>query len=108
MGVQALLKTQAAHQRTPYHPLCIQILDLMQKEGLVRGFNVEGNKISILLKPSRDIWLLPHELKFRTRYNTGLWIVQTPLGVVSHRDAIEMGVGGKVLFAVNNGYQQWC
>eukprot|EP00439_Symbiodinium_sp_Y106_P011378 s3967_g1.t1 len=30
--VQSLLKTTAAHQRTPYHPFCIQILHLMQKE----------------------------------------------------------------------------
>eukprot|EP00434_Breviolum_minutum_P022870 symbB.v1.2.020179.t1/scaffold1684.1/size105940/2 len=93
------------------------------KEGLVRGYTVEGNRITILLKyyqgapvirnirvvskPSRDIWLLPHELKFRTRFNTGLWIMQTPVGVVSHRDCIEMGIGGKVIFAVNNGYQHW-
>ncbi|CAE7880294.1 VSR7 [Symbiodinium sp. KB8] len=83
-------------------------------EGLIRGYTVEGNRITILLKhyqgapvirnirvvskPSRDIWLLPHELKFRTRYNTGLWILQTPVGVVSHRDCIEMGIGGKVSF----------
>ncbi|CAE7720221.1 RPS8 [Symbiodinium sp. CCMP2592] len=95
-----------------------------EQEGLIRGYTVEGNRITILLKhyqgapvirnirvvskPSRDIWLLPHELKFRTRYNTGLWIMQTPVGVVSHRDCIEMGIGGKVIFAVNNGYQQWC
>merc|ERR1711977_483700 len=92
--------------------------------GYIRGYTVEGNRISILLKhyrgapvirnirvvskPSRDIWVLPHELKFRTRHNTGLWVMQTPLGVISHRDCIEMGIGGKVLFAVNNGYQHWC
>ncbi|CAJ1400293.1 unnamed protein product [Effrenium voratum] len=122
--VQSLLKTQAAHQRTPYHPFCAQILQLMLKEGLIRGYTVEGNRITILLKhyqgapvirnvrvvskPSRDIWLLPHELKFRTRNNTGLWIMQTPVGVVSHRECIEMGIGGKVIFAVNNGFQHWC
>merc|ERR1712182_71352 len=115
--VQSLLKTQAALQRTPYHPFCAQILHLLQKEGLIRGFNVEGNKITVLLKhyqgapvirnirvvskPSREMWLLPHELKFRTRYNTGLWVMQTPVGVISHRDCIEMGIGGKMLFAVN-------
>ncbi|CAK0814108.1 unnamed protein product, partial [Prorocentrum cordatum] len=27
--------------------------------------------IRVVSKPSRDIWLLPHELKFRTRFNTG-------------------------------------
>ncbi|CAK9041055.1 Ribosomal protein S8 [Durusdinium trenchii] len=134
--VQSLLKTQAAQQRTPYHPFCCQILQLMLKEGLIRGYTVEGNRITVLLKhyqgapvirnirvvskPTRDIWLLPHELKFRTRFNTGLWIMQTPVGnagnvelsrdpaVVSHRDCIEMGIGGKVIFAVNNGFQHWC
>ena len=57
------------------------------------------------------------------RFNTGLWIMQTPVGVpcsvlptfshlismiligyvcqvVSHRDCIEMGIGGKALFCV--------
>mmetsp|Transcript_14574 Transcript_14574/g.28712 ORF Transcript_14574/g.28712 Transcript_14574/m.28712 type:complete len:130 (+) Transcript_14574:51-440(+) len=122
--VQALLNTTHSLRRTPYHPLCVQICQLLQKEGLIRGFTVEGNRISILLKhyqgapvirqvrvvskPSRDIWLLPHELKFRTRFNTGLWIMQTPMGIVSHRDCIELGIGGKVMFAFNNGYQHWC
>ncbi|CEL98499.1 unnamed protein product [Vitrella brassicaformis CCMP3155] len=122
--VVALLRTKALEQRTVYTPLSVQILDLLTREGYIRGFRVEGIKIRILLKqyqgapvirnvrvvskPSRDIWLLPHELKHRTRFNTGLWIMQTPVGVISHRDCIEMGVGGKVLFAVNNGYQHWC
>ena len=117
--VQSLLRTQTAVQRAPYHPLNCQILSLLLKEGFIRGYTVEGNRINILLKhyqgapvirnirvvskPSRDIWLLPHELKFRTRFNTGLWVMQTPLGVVSHRECLEMGIGGKVLFAVNNG-----
>eukprot|EP00434_Breviolum_minutum_P022871 symbB.v1.2.020180.t1/scaffold1684.1/size105940/3 len=35
--VQSLLKTQAAQQRTPYHPLCCQILQLMQKDNDWRG-----------------------------------------------------------------------
>ena len=37
-------------QRAPYHPLNVQILTLLQKEGYIRGFVVENNKISILLK----------------------------------------------------------
>jgi len=122
--VQSLLKTTVAVQRAPYHPLNVSILSVLQKEGLVRGFVVEGNRINILLKhymgapvirnvrvvsrPSREIWVSPHELKTRTRHNAGLWIVRTPSGVVTHRDAIEMGIGCQVLFAVNNGCQQWC
>lgn len=80
--------------------------------------------VRVVSKPMRDIWVTPYELKFRTKFNTGnlmfkflidfsililgLWILSTPYGVVSHRRCIEMGLGGKVIFAVNNGYQQWC
>lgn len=84
--------------------------------------------VRVVSKPMRDIWVTPHELKHRTQYNTGrlgpqflalcshtqmayslgLWVIQTPYGVVSHRRCIEMGLGGQVIFAVNNGYQQWC
>eukprot|EP00920_Eleutheroschizon_duboscqi_P031610 GHVT01076220.1.p1 GENE.GHVT01076220.1~~GHVT01076220.1.p1 ORF type:complete len:130 (-),score=14.02 GHVT01076220.1:787-1176(-) len=122
--VVALLRTEALTQRCPYHPLNVYILDLLQREGYVRGFRVDGAKISILLKhyqgapvirnirvvskPSRDIWLAPHELKFRTRFNTGLWVLQTSCGVISHRDCIEMGLASKMLLAVNNGYQHFC
>ena len=122
--VQSLLKTTVAVQRAPYDPLNVSILSVLQKEGLIRGFVVEGNRLNILLKhymgapvirnvrvvsrPSREIWVSPHELKVRTRHNAGLWIVRTPSGVVTHREAIEMGVGCQVLFAINNGCQQWC
>lgn len=122
--VQSLLKTNQNIARAPFHSLNVDILHCMQKHGLVRGFTVEGNRINILLKqyqgapvirnvrvvskPSREIYCLPHELKFRTRHNTGLWLVQTPSGVISHRECLEMGIGGKVLFAVNNGFQHWC
>jgi len=122
--VVSLLRTWALQQKTPYHQLNVHILELLQKEGYIRGFRVEGTKINILLKhyqgapvirnirvvskPSRDIWLTPPELKHRTRFNSGLWVMQTACGVVSHRDCIKMGIGGKVLLAVNNGYQWWC
>ncbi|CDO63641.1 putative mitochondrial ribosomal protein S8 precursor [Plasmodium gaboni] len=122
--VVSLLRTDSMTQKCPFHVLNVQILELLQKEGLIRGFSIKGTKIDILLKhykgapvirnirvvskPSRDIWLTPHELKFRTRFNTGLWVMQTSCGVISHRDCIRMGIGGKMLFAVNNGYQHFC
>ena len=122
--VQSLLKVNVKQQRAVYHPLNIQILKLLENEGYLRGFTVEGNRIHILLKhyqgapvirnirvvskPSRDIWLTPQELKFRTRYNTGTWVMQAAHGICTHRECLEMGVGGKVLFAVNNGHQHWC
>eukprot|EP00392_Amoebophrya_sp_AT5.2_P007897 g7916.t1 len=122
--VQALLKTQQAIARTPYNEMCVSILNVLQKQGLIRGFTAEGNRLNILLKhyqgapvirnvrvvskPSRDIWVHPHELKSHTSFNTGVWLIQTPYGILSHRDCLEMGIGGKVIFAFNNGYQQWC
>eukprot|EP00922_Rhytidocystis_sp_ex-Travisia-forbesii_P064572 GHVS01095931.1.p1 GENE.GHVS01095931.1~~GHVS01095931.1.p1 ORF type:complete len:149 (-),score=35.43 GHVS01095931.1:103-498(-) len=124
--VVSLLRSTAASQRCPFHPLNVQILELLQQEGFIRGFVVDGAKIQVLLKyhyggtapvirnirvvskPSRDIWLAPFELKHRTRFNTGLWVMQTAVGVVSHRRCVEMGIGGKMLMAVNNGYQHFC
>jgi ribosomal protein S8 len=139
--VSVQLSIRAIHQvqRAPYHPLNVSILSVLQKEGLIRGFVVEGNRLNILLKhymgtsisilplypqpllgapvirnvrvvsrPSREIWVSPNELKVHTRHNSGVWIVRTPAGVVTHREAIEMGIGCQVLFAVNNGCQQWC
>lgn len=95
--VQSLLQTTKQLARSPYHPLCVQILNCLQKHGYIRGFTVEGNRLNILLKhyqgapvirnirvvskPSRDIWVLPNELKNRTKWNTGLWMIQTPVGL---------------------------
>ncbi|KAF8822787.1 putative ribosomal protein S8 [Cardiosporidium cionae] len=146
--VQSLLRCTTSTQRCPFHVLNIQVLQLLQTEGYIRGFCVEGTKINILLKfyqgapvgndcsapptafahfyleymsylqvirnirvvskPSRDIWVTPSELKYRTRFNTGLWVMQTTCGIISHHDCIAMGVGGKMMFAVNNGYQHFC
>uniref|UniRef100_A0A0G4F779 30S ribosomal protein S8, chloroplastic n=1 Tax=Chromera velia CCMP2878 TaxID=1169474 RepID=A0A0G4F779_9ALVE len=121
--VVSLMKTEALEQKCVFTPFNVQILNLLTREGYIRGFRAEGRKIRILLKhyqgapvirnvrvvskPSRDIWVTPYELKFRTRFNTGMWVVQTPVGVTSHRDCIRMGIGGKMIFAVNNGYQHF-
>lgn len=48
--ITPLLRTTAKEQKTPYNKLVVQILDLLQTEGYVRGFRVEGGKIRILLK----------------------------------------------------------
>ncbi|KAK1939661.1 putative 30S ribosomal protein S8 [Babesia divergens] len=122
--VVPLLRTDAQSQWCQFHVLNVQILQLLLNEGFIRGYSVHGDRINILLKhykgapvirnvrviskPSRDIWVTPHELKSRTRFNTGLWVLQTTYGVVSHRDCIRMGIGGKMLLAVNNNYQHFC
>eukprot|EP00923_Selenidium_pygospionis_P049408 GHVN01085085.1.p2 GENE.GHVN01085085.1~~GHVN01085085.1.p2 ORF type:complete len:130 (+),score=22.26 GHVN01085085.1:1434-1823(+) len=122
--VGSLLQPHVVSQFAPYHSLNVRVLDLLQREGYIRGFVVNGSKIKILLKhiqgapviqnirlvsrPSRAIYVTPEELKERTKFNTGLWVMQTGVGVISHRDCMEMGMGGKMLFAVNNGFQHFC
>ena len=121
--IQSLLRTDVQVQRAPYHPINIQVLSLLAREGFIRGYALEGNRINILLKhylgapviqnihivsrPSREIFLSPSDLKKRTGFNSGLWIVQNPLGIASHRDSIELGVASKVLAGVNVGSQKW-
>lgn len=122
--VVPLMRTMAAEQKCSYHPMSVEVLNILQNEGYIRGFRVEGSKMRILLKhyqgapvirnirvvskPSRDIWVTPTELINRTQFNTGTWVMQTPNGIMSHRDCIRLGIGGKMIFAVNNGYQQFC
>jgi ribosomal protein S8 len=123
--IQSLLKTEVQVQRAPYHPLNVQVLNILVREGLIRGFVVEGNRLNILLKhylgapviqnihvvsrPSRAIFLAPHELKKRTSFNSGLWLVDTgdQRGIMSHRECIELGLSSKVLAGINVGSQKW-
>ncbi|ETW43772.1 hypothetical protein PFNF135_01897 [Plasmodium falciparum NF135/5.C10] len=48
--VVSLLRTDSMTQKCPFHVLNVQILELLQKEGLIRGFSIKGTKIDILLK----------------------------------------------------------
>jgi ribosomal protein S8 len=121
--ITSLLKTEVQVQRAPYHPLNIHALNLLVREGLVRGYVVEGNRVNILLKhylgapviqniqvvsrPSREIFLSPHEMKRRTSFNSGLWLIHNSLGVMTHRECIELGLSGRVLAGVNVGSQKW-
>lgn len=48
--VVPLLRTDAQTQWCPFHVLNVQILQLLLKEGYIRGYQVYGSKINILLK----------------------------------------------------------
>jgi ribosomal protein S8 len=121
--VQSLLKTDMQLQRSPYHPLTVQALQLLARHGLVRGFCIEGNRINIFLKnysgapviqnvlvvsrPSRAIYLSPQEMTRRTAFNSGLWLISSKDLLLTHRECIELGHSGKVLIGVNVGSQKW-
>lgn len=101
----------------------IAILDVLQREGLIRGFTVEGNRVNVLLKrylgapvirnitvvsrPSRSIYMNPQEIKSRTSFNSGLWLVSTSKGILTHRETIELGLAGSPIFGINTGSQKW-
>lgn len=54
--LNALLKTNVKEQKTPFHPLVVKICDVLQREGLIRGFRVEEGKVRILLKYYQGIF----------------------------------------------------
>ena len=121
--VQSLLKTNTQVQRAPYHYASVHVLQVLQREGLIRGFAIEGNRINIMLKhylgspviqqvtvvsrPSREIFMSASELKTKTSFNSGTWLVESSVGIMTHRQCIEAGVPGKVLLGLNTGSQKW-
>ena len=121
--IQSLLKTDVLVQRAPYHPLVAGALDVLSREGLIRGYVIEGNRVNVLLKnylgcpviqsvqvvsrPSREIFLDSDEMKRKTNFNSGTWLIQSRTMIMSHRECIELGLSGKVLAGVNVGSQKW-
>ena len=48
-----------------------------------------------------------NELRKRTRFNSGTWIIENDYGIMNHRECIELSLAGKVLAGVNVGSQKW-
>ena len=93
---------------------CLDILEVMQQEGLIRGFEVSGSQnVKILLKYSRGILPAMASLErvsrpgrrlyvqskslWKLNKGLGLYILSTPKGVLVDRDARKLNVGGEVL-----------
>jgi small subunit ribosomal protein S8 len=104
---------------TPASKLRVRVLDVLQREGYIRGYSEEqmgpaaGIRIELkyfegqpaikhvarISKPGRRVYSGSQELP-RIRNGLGITIVSTPRGVLSDAEAREQNVGGEVLAEV--------
>jgi small subunit ribosomal protein S8 len=104
---------------TPASKLRARVLDVLQREGYIRGYSEEqmgpaaGIRIELkyfegqpaikhvarISKPGRRVYSGSQELP-RIRNGLGITIVSTPRGVLSDAEAREQNVGGEVLAEV--------
>jgi len=104
---------------TPASKLRIRVLDVLQREGYIRGYTQEelaghdGIRIELkyfegqpairhvarVSKPGRRVYSGSTELP-RIRNGLGITIVSTPKGVLSDAEARDANVGGEVLAEV--------
>ena len=104
---------------SPASNLRVRVLDVLQREGYIRGYAEEqmgpakGVRISLkyfegqpaikhvarVSKPGRRVYSGSQELP-RVRNGLGITIVSTPKGVLSDAEAREQNVGGEVLAEV--------
>jgi small subunit ribosomal protein S8 len=104
---------------TPASKLRARVLDVLQREGYIRGYSEEqmgpaaGIRIELkyfegqpaikhlarISKPGRRVYSGSQELP-KVRNGLGITIVSTPKGVLSDAEAREQNVGGEVLAEV--------
>ena len=104
---------------TPASKLRVRVLEVLQREGYIRGYSEEvlagqkGLRIELkyfegqpaiqhlarVSKPGRRVYSAARELP-RIRNGLGTIIVSTPRGVLSDAEAREQNVGGEVLAEV--------
>lgn len=104
---------------TPASKLRTRVLDVLQREGYIRGYSEEqmgpaaGIRIELkyfegqpaikhvarVSKPGRRVYSASKELPV-IRNGLGITIVSTPKGVLSDAEAREQNVGGEVLAEV--------
>ena len=104
---------------TPASKLRVRVLDVLQREGYIRGYSEEelaGQKglrielkyfegrpaiqhVARVSKPGRRVYSGSQDLP-RVRNGLGITIVSTPRGVLSDSEAREQNVGGEVLAEV--------
>jgi small subunit ribosomal protein S8 len=105
---------------TPASKLRARVLDVLQREGYIRGYSEEADgsakrelrielkyfegqpaiqHVSRVSKPGRRVYSGSKDLP-RVRNGLGITIISTPRGVLSDAEAREQNVGGEVLCQV--------
>jgi len=104
---------------TPASKLRVRVLDVLQREGYIRGYSEEelaGQKglrielkyfegqpairhVARVSKPGRRVYSGAKELP-RVRNGLGITIISTPKGVLSDAEARDQNVGGEILAEV--------
>ena len=104
---------------SPASKLRVRVLDVLQREGFIRGYREEGDgaqrdirielkyfegqpaiqHLARISKPGRRVYSGAQELP-RIRNGLGITIVSTPKGVLSDAEARDQNVGGEVLAEV--------
>lgn len=110
---------------TGLNNLCLDVLEKLRQEGYIRGYSIiesfskDGSifyKVCVNLcyngsgtpsiqgitrisKPSRRVYVSVKSL-WKVHKGSGVFILSTPLGILSSREAIKLGVGGELLCVV--------
>jgi len=119
-GQQARLGAIILHPATPKS--CILVLDLLRDEGYILGYNLWYDpklkrtflkvllkysaygapaikKIFQISKPTRRIYISTVIL-WKPKASAGLYILSTPKGLLTDRDARLLNVGGELLLGI--------
>lgn len=100
----------------PYSKLVFNVLGVLEKENYVTEFSKKGKKVIKFLevkinkekqvtdarrvsKLSKRVYKGAHELIVNSRVN-GIYVLTTPKGVMTHREAKKQNVGGELLFRI--------
>jgi small subunit ribosomal protein S8 len=116
-SLSKMLNSENARKRevlvSPAQKLLGQVLEIMREEGYIEGFEqVEGSpggfRVRLngrinrcgAVKPRYSVRTTEYE-KWEKRYlpaaGLGILIVSTPKGIMTHRRARELGLGGRLL-----------
>tara|TARA_B100001142_G_scaffold300436_1_gene325209 strand:+ start:33069 stop:33464 length:396 start_codon:yes stop_codon:yes gene_type:complete len=104
---------------TPSSTVCINILNVLYKEGFIRGFKINSKhplsvevllkydsfgypaikQISRVSKPSKRVYT-NIKILWNLKAGLGIFILSTPKGIMTHFDAKILNYGGEVLCSV--------
>ncbi len=116
-GQQKGLQSITLYQ--PVSKLCFQLLKILQREGYISGFSVQSTqplsikvklkytlsgapviyKLNNISKPSRRIYVNAKSL-WNLNSGLGVFIISTPMGLMTDLDAKLVNQGGEVLCSI--------